>query len=66
MCWSHAVQIRQTGGPEFLNWAPIEVGAGGACASGRVRINANQRVALKDAADVHKALEARATSGSPS
>jgi NADPH2:quinone reductase len=33
-------------------------------ASGRVRINVNQRFALKDAADAHKALEARATSGS--
>ncbi len=27
-------------------------------------INVNQRFALKDAADAHKALEARATSGS--
>lgn len=33
-------------------------------ASGKVRINANQRFALKHAADAHKALEARATSGS--
>jgi NADPH:quinone reductase-like Zn-dependent oxidoreductase len=32
-------------------------------ASGKVRINVNQRFALKDAADAHKALEARATSG---
>jgi len=32
--------------------------------SGKVRINVNQRFALKDAADAHKALEARATSGS--
>jgi len=29
-----------------------------------VLINVNQRFALKDAADAHKALEARATSGS--
>jgi hypothetical protein len=50
----HAIQIRQTGGPEVLNWTPIEVG----------EPNVNQRFALKDAADVHKALEARATSGS--
>jgi NADPH2:quinone reductase len=35
-----------------------------AVASGDVRINVNQRFALKDAADAHKALEARATSGS--
>ena len=34
-------------------------------ASGKVRINVNQRFALKDAADAHKTLEARATSGSP-
>jgi len=33
-------------------------------ASGKVRINVNQRFALKDGADAHKALEARATSGS--
>jgi NADPH2:quinone reductase len=33
-------------------------------ASGKVRINVNQRFALKDAASAHKALEARATSGS--
>jgi NADPH2:quinone reductase len=33
-------------------------------ASGRVRIKVNQRFALKDAAEAHKALEARATSGS--
>jgi NADPH:quinone reductase len=32
--------------------------------SGKVRINVNQRFALKDAANAHKALEARATSGS--
>ena len=35
-----------------------------AVASGKVRINVNQRFALKDAAEAHKALEARATSGS--
>ena len=33
-------------------------------ASGKVRINVNQRFVLNDAADAHKALEARATSGS--
>ena len=33
-------------------------------ASGKVRIKVNQRFALKDAADAHRALEARATSGS--
>jgi NADPH2:quinone reductase len=33
-------------------------------ASGTVRINVNQRFALKVAADAHKALEARGTSGS--
>jgi hypothetical protein len=47
----HAVQIRQTGGPEALNWASttsIET----------------DRFALGDAADAQKPLEARATSGS--
>lgn len=33
-------------------------------ASGKVRINVNQRFALRDAAEAHKALEARASSGS--
>jgi NADPH2:quinone reductase len=33
-------------------------------ASGKVRIHVNQRFALKDTAYAHKALEARATSGS--
>ncbi len=75
----HAILIRQTGGPGVLNWTPIEVGEPGSgqvrlrqaedelfnvVASGTVRINVNQRFALKDAADAHKALEARATSGS--
>ena len=35
----HAIQIRQTGGPEVLNWTAVAAGA-------------------------HKALKARATSGS--
>lgn len=35
-----------------------------AVATGQVRININQRFALKDAADAHKALESRDTSGS--
>ena len=25
----HAIEIRQTGGPEVLNWTPIEVGEPG-------------------------------------
>jgi NADPH:quinone reductase-like Zn-dependent oxidoreductase len=33
-------------------------------AARKVRINVNRRFALEDAADAHKALEARATSGS--
>jgi len=33
-------------------------------ALGKVRTNVNQRFALKDAADAHKGLEARPTSGS--
>jgi NADPH:quinone reductase-like Zn-dependent oxidoreductase len=123
----HAMQIRQTGGPEVLNWTAVDVAEPGSgqvrlrqaaaglnyidvyhrtgyypqplpfipglegagtveavapdvrgrdaleasanelfevVASGKVRINVNQRFALKDAADAHKALEARATSGS--
>jgi hypothetical protein len=33
------------------------------CSRSWLRINVNQRFALKDAADAHKALEVRATSG---
>lgn len=33
-------------------------------AAGKVRVHVNQRFALRDAADAHRALEARATSGS--
>jgi NADPH2:quinone reductase len=33
-------------------------------AAGKIRINVNQRFALKDAAQAHRALEARATTGS--
>jgi NADPH2:quinone reductase len=58
----HAMQIRQTGGREVLNWTAVDVAEPGA---GQVRlVNLNQLFALKDAADAHKALEARATSGS--
>jgi NADPH:quinone reductase len=82
----HAIQVRQTGGPEVLNWTAVslfltrpvhfhyiqrrdalEASANElfeAVASRKVRINVKQRFALKDAADAHKALEARATSGS--
>ena len=31
----HAIQIRQTGGPEVLNWTPIEFGE---LRSGQVRL----------------------------
>jgi NADPH:quinone reductase-like Zn-dependent oxidoreductase len=33
-------------------------------ASAKVRTNVNERLAFKDAADAHQALEGRATSGS--
>ena len=117
ICMAHAMQIRQTSGPEVLNWTAVDLGEPG---SGQVRlrqataglkyIDVNHRTgyypqpfpiipglegagtveavapdvrdltvgdrvayagphrgrsfALKDAADAHKALEARATSGS--
>src|SRR6267142_5161943 len=32
---THAIQIRQTGGPEVLHWTPIDVGEPG---SGQVRL----------------------------
>ena len=72
----HAIRIRPTGAAEVLSWSlfhyierrdALEASADelfNVVASGKVRINVNQRFALKDAADAHKALEARATSGS--
>jgi NADPH:quinone reductase len=104
----HAIQIRQTGAPEVLNWTAVDVGEP---ESGQVRLRhaaaglnyidvyhrtgyypqllpvipglegagiveavaqdvrgrslaIRQVYAVKDAADAHKALEARATSGS--
>ena len=69
----HAIQIRQTGGPEVLNWTAVDVGEPG---SGQVRlrqaaaplnyIDVYHRTGYypQDAAAAHKALEARATSGS--
>jgi len=57
----HAIQIRQTGGREVLIWTAVDVGELGA---GQVRINFNQRFALKDAAEARKSSEARAASGS--
>jgi NADPH:quinone reductase len=72
----HAIRIRQTGAAEVLNWSLFhyierrDALAASAkelfevVASGKVPIHINQRFALKDAADAHKALEARATSGS--
>jgi hypothetical protein len=98
----HAIQIRQTGGPQILTPGseldtdrsrPAQGGSGAPAsggltrptlfhyierrddldasanelfevvASGKVRIDVNQRFAIKDAAD-DKALEARPTSGS--
>ncbi len=58
----HAMQIRQTGGPEVLNRTAVVVDEPG---SGQVRLS--QAAARHNYIDVrhrHKALEARATSGS--
>jgi len=71
----HAIRIRPTGAAEVLNWSlfhyierrdVLEASAKElfeVVASGMVRITVNPRLALKDAADPHRALEARATSG---
>jgi NADPH:quinone reductase-like Zn-dependent oxidoreductase len=72
----HASRIRPTGATEVLNWSlfhyierghVLEASANElfeVVASGSVRIHVNPRLALKGAADPHRALEARATSGS--
>ena len=72
----HAIRIRPTGAAEVLYWSlfhyierrdVLEASANElfeVVASGMVRIHVNPRLALKGAADPHKALESRATSGS--
>ena len=52
----HYIELRDA--PEASASEPLVV------ASGNVRINVNQRFALKDAAEAHKTFEARATSAS--
>jgi NADPH2:quinone reductase len=53
----HYIELRDA--PEASASELLEV-----VASGKVRINVNQRFALKDAAEAHKTFEARATSAS--
>jgi len=72
----HAIRIRPTGAAEVLNWSlfhyierrdVLEASAKElfeVVASGKVSIHVNQRLALKGAADPHKAWDARATSSS--
>ena len=72
----HAKQIRQTGADEVLNWSffhyierrdALKASANElfeVMALGKAPIHINQRLPLKDAADAHRALKARATSGS--
>jgi len=61
----HAIQIRQTGDPEVLNWTAVEAKAEIAHAHGcKHTILYTKQDFIADAADAHKALEARATSGS--
>jgi hypothetical protein len=71
----HAIQIRQTGGPEVLNWTTVDVGEPGSGPIALVLLSQKGSLFLTrpslfhyierlDAADAHKALVARATSGS--
>jgi len=65
----HAIRIHQTGGPEVLCWETVDLLALGAelfeiVASGQVRIEVHQTYALRDAAQAHRDLEARKTTGS--
>ena len=62
-CFSHGLCSSTTSRDEKSLKLPL-TSYSNVVASGKVRINVNQRFALKDAADAHKALEARATSGS--
>src|SRR6202035_2881394 len=48
ICMAHAIQIRQTGGPEVLNWTAVDVGEPG---SGQVRLR--QAAAVLNYIDVY-------------
>ena len=77
---AHAIRMYETGGPEVMRWEPIDVGAPrpgqvrlrhalaselfGHVAAGRIKIEINQRYELPDAAQAHRDLEARKTTGS--
>jgi NADPH2:quinone reductase len=85
---AHAVQVRQTGGPEVLHWTAVDVGDPESgyvrlrqAAAGLNYIDVYHRTGyyaqplpfipglegagtVEASADAHKALEARATSGS--
>ena len=69
----HAIQIRQTGGPEVLNWTTVDVGEPGSAqvrlrqaTLGATVIGTVSTKAKAEIAHAHgcKALEAHATSGS--
>jgi 2-iminobutanoate/2-iminopropanoate deaminase len=58
----HAIRIRQAGASEVLSWTAIDVGEPGSLMRTlpeATRRTVNQHIALKDAADAHKASEAR-------
>ena len=54
-----AIQIEQTGGPQSMADELFAV-----VASGQVKIEVGRRYALVEAAQAHKDLESRATTGS--
>jgi hypothetical protein len=52
ICVPHAIQIRQTGSPEVLNWTPIELGE-----PGSVQVRLRQAAAGLNYIDVYHRTE---------
>ncbi len=68
-----AIRFTQTGGPVVLRWEEVPLGDPGpgearelfeVVVSGKVKIEVSHRHALKDAAQAHRDLQARKTTGS--
>lgn len=63
-----AVRVNQAAGVSYI-WTRQELEASAKelfdmVTSGKLRVNVNERFALKDATEAHRAIESRATTGS--
>jgi len=63
----HAIRFHKTAGPEVLQWEDVEVGKPGpseARVRHSVKIEINQTYPLSEAAQAHRDLQSRKTTGS--